>query len=149
MLLPWNKFYDLLSAHTETQVVLTLALTSVTSPHMSDIRRILVDKASKRVKKVLGKSDTSVEEDDSVVPMTSTGMYAVNGTKYSQHLELLMSQKGISDIASVDFRNTLLPHLMEHNGLYSFDIETPVLDMGTTDNINYGINNWNTYAIEQ
>jgi NDP-sugar pyrophosphorylase family protein len=149
MLLPWNKFYDLLTAHTETQAVLTLALTSVTSPHMSDIRRIIVDKSSKRVAKILGKSDAAVGEDVSVAPMTSTGMYAVNGTKYSQHLELLMSQRGLTDIASVDFRNALLPHLMEHNGLYSFDIETPVLDMGTTDNINYGINNWGNYAIEQ
>lgn len=149
MLLPWNKFYDLLTAHTETQAVLTLALTSVTSPHMSDVRRIIVNKASKRVARILGKSDAEEIEDNSTVPMTSTGLYAVNGTRYSQHLDLLMSQRGITDIASVDFRNALLPHLMEHNGLYSFDVESPVLDMGSTDNINYGINNWSSYAIEQ
>lgn len=148
MFLPWWSFGDMNAYHVISGSDITIGVTSVVSERTTDVGNIIVDSETNKIVKTLKRGDNTNDIPQGGVRLTSAGMFVLNPRIYMQIYEGFSTENGISEGTQVRMRDDLLPW-MDAKGIYSirgYDLKGEVLDLGTPDNILYGLQNWQRYT---
>jgi NDP-sugar pyrophosphorylase family protein len=142
---PYKRFLSLFSFHQSKYASLTLGGTSVFGSHENGGRTIIIDRDSKNVVKILDTNKDFYPDSSNYESLLSTGLHVINGRQYALLVDSMLALRGNQDITKIHFGNDLLPYLIAQGKVFAQDIESKVLDMGTPENIEYGVNNWQEF----
>lgn len=144
-LLPWSKLFGVIERHKIANSTLTLGVTSVTTLRMVDIGGKILSRTDGRVLNILDSTDQRIPSDSEIIATASTGVFVVNAEKYITSLHKAMVYYGIQHMSELSFNKHIQRYLMSNNQLFGYDMERPILDMGTPDNIAYGIQHFKEF----
>jgi NDP-sugar pyrophosphorylase family protein len=149
VMVPWNGLAGMNEHHASTQAVVTSGLTSVVTARTTDVDRFIVNPDDGHIVRLYGRTETPIVQPGEKA-LTSAGLTVVTIESYVPLCERFVSSRGPHNEQPFGVRDDVLPWALVagESGLYGYDLQGEVLDLGTPSNIHYGKKNWRDYVID-
>lgn len=148
MFLPWHRLEAINRFHLTNGADITFGLTSVVTERTTDVGKILIEVDTNRLLKCYRRDEETKDVPANAIRLTSAGICVLNPQRYIQICEAYLGEYNLPDDSSISIRDNLLPWIGERSDymVKGFDLEGEALDLGTSQNIKYGLENWMQYG---
>lgn len=148
-MIPWNRLVDMNAWHASNRAHATWGVTSFVTERTADIGKVIVAAHDHEVVRVFYDRAEQPAAQDHEQSLTSAGVWAVSLDWYARVCQAYRASKGLRDGQAL--RPGDSPIIWAANtggqGIYGYDLQGEVLDLGTPGNIRYAQRNWRQYLV--